>query len=250
VSDRGPHPGARAVDLLALPCERWIIMMPIEDPQPAIDPDDTAPFARERPPPPPWMERGRAWKVDGATPELARLCAGWAQRGRSLAELASARSERFAYHGHHIRIPTVAVADTRGLLEPMSAKRRELFDRRLAENRERVIRCLVKPVCDHRTPDALFVHARYLPLGGVFHVGRRDWATPEQAQLLDAADYEARPGKLTCISAPDWIGEREAAAWIDLEELGLLLPDEDPCDGRTYVRLFGVMVELQSQGYA
>jgi hypothetical protein len=265
-------------------------MMPAEDLEPFVDPDETQPpTPRVYTPPPRRMQPGAGWKVDRAAPELARLCAGWAQRGRSLADLVGVvrrncgcnptvmprveiaarvapgrlldalrairiEPDRLAvvevssdprgpgdpeFREHQIRVPSVDADDTRGLLEPLSAKRRELLDRRMGDRRRPLSWPFIRDLLDHHTPDALYLEAKLLHLGGALQVCHREFASPEERRLLDAASYEVHPGKLACLVYPDWTWERESAAWIDLEQLGLR-PNEDPCHPTTQFRLHDV----------
>jgi hypothetical protein len=263
-------------------------MIPAEDLETFVDPDETRPHPLVETPPRRRMEPGAAWSVDRGAPELARLCAGWAQRGRSLAELVgivrqcgckptviprvdiaalvapgrlldalrSIRTEldRLAvvavssdprgkenpeYREHWIRVPRVDAEDTRGLLEPLSVKRRELLARRMVECPRALSWPFIRDLLDHHTPDALYLEAKLLHLGGVLQVCKRVYATPEQLRLLDAASYEVHPGKVACLVYPDWNWERVAAAWIDLDQLGLQA-NEDPCQWSTVSRLHGV----------
>jgi hypothetical protein len=244
---------------------------------PGIDPDETQPFWEPPPTPGRAVERGAAWRVDKATADLARLCAGWALRDRPVEELVghvspcacrpkvfprSALSSRFAPGGtldalrrirtqrgrlavvetgpdgppreHHVVLPSVAVPDATGLLEPMSAERRALLDGCIQERLPTLRRILVKDLFDHSTPDALFMCADFLERGGSFHIGRRGVALPDERPFLDAADYEAVPGKLLCIVRPEWDWQKNAAAWIDLEQLDLRL-EGDSCGERLYL---------------
>jgi hypothetical protein len=247
-----------------------------------INPDDTQPFRAPAPPPEPRrsLERGAAWRVDRAAPELARLCAGWALRNQPVEELVghvsdcrcwpkvfprSALSSRFAPgetldalrrirsqrgrlavvetdpdgsidgrrppREHHIVLPNVAVPDTAGLLEPLPAERRELLDRCIEQHLEWLRRILVKQLCDYETPDALYMNAFVLDRGGLFTIYPRGAAPPDDPPFIDAADYEAVPGKLLCI-VRDW--QTKAAAWIDLDQLDLGLM-KDPCRERLYL---------------
>jgi hypothetical protein len=265
-------------------------MMSDQDPEGTLDPDDTAPLsALEDAPPRRRMEPGVAWQVDRDAPELASLCAGWAQRGRSLADLVgivrggghhptviprveivarvaagrlldALRAVRIVpgrlaivevssdpwdrrdpeYREHHIRVPPVDVLDTRGLLEPLSTQRRELLERRMAPRSALLSWLFAKAMIDHFTPDALYLEADLLYLGGALDLRPRKGDYPrEKHLLLDAARYEVHPGKLACLVCPDWVWEREAVAWIDLEQLGLL-PNEDPCRPTTQLRLHEV----------
>jgi hypothetical protein len=249
---------------------------PSEDTNPSIQLDEL------RPSPPRPVRSPTAWAVDRAAPELARLCAGWALRNRSVEELVGyvtpcgcrpkvlprdalasrlapgpgldalraipVRRGRLAVvevlpedgddprdpREHHIVLPSVVVDPPEGLLEPLSAERRDLLDRCL-ESRLPVLRpILAKKLFDHHTPDALYVSASHLELGGGFNTVRRDWVHAGDAPLLDAADYEVMPGNLLFIVRPDWIGQKEAAAWIGLEQLGLRLA-RDSCFEREYM---------------
>jgi hypothetical protein len=146
------------------------------------------------------------------------------------------------YREHHILIPQIDAADTRGRLEPLSAERRALLDRRIEEyqHRRRVPGWLAKLLFDHHTPDALYLDVDMLELGGAFQLRNRSAALPKHKWLLDAADCEAHPGRLLCIVHPDWIGQNEAATWIDLEQLGLFL-EADPC--RENERLLAMLTQ-------
>jgi hypothetical protein len=143
------------------------------------------------------------------------------------------------YREHHIRVPPVDVLDTRGLLEPLSMQRRELLDRRMAPRSALLSWLFAKAIIDHRTPDVLYLEADLLYLGGAFQLRPRKDCPKAKQLLLDAARYEVHPGKLACLVCPDWVWEREAVAWVDLEQLGLL-PNEDPCRPRTQLRLHEV----------
>ncbi len=268
-------------------------MMAAQDPEEFIDPDETLPPGpRVEAPPVRRMQPGAAWKVDRDAPAMARLCAGWAQRGRSVAELVGVvrqncgcnptvmprveiaarlapgrllealrtlrtEPDRLAvvevssdhwgpgdpeYLEHWIRVPGVDVEDTRGLLEPLSSKRRDLLDLRMGDRRRPLSWPFIRDLFDHHTPDALYLEAKLLHLGGALQICHRRDASEEDRRLLEAASYEAHPGKLTCLVYPDWTWEREAAAWIDLEKLGLQ-PGEDPCRPTTRIRLGDVHSE-------
>jgi hypothetical protein len=128
---------------------------------------------------------------------------------------------------HHILVPPVDVPETGARLEPLSADRRALLDRRLDE-KPGLGRILAKSLFDDHTPDALYVEATLLELGGCFQVQRRRYAGPKVKQLLDAADYEARPAKLLCLVGPDWVWQQDGVAWVEIERFGLHL-EADPC---------------------
>ncbi len=146
------------------------------------------------------------------------------------------------YREHRIRVPGVDVDDTRGLLEPLSPERRELLDRRMDECPRPLSWSFIRDLIDHHTPDALYLDAKLLALGSALQLYKRHYASPEDRRLLDAAAYEAHPGKLPCLVHPDRIWQRMSVAWIDLEQLGLL-PDEDPCSWATRSRLHEVYSE-------
>jgi len=248
-----------------------------------IDPDETQPGLLQQPLPRRPIDCGTAWAVDKAAPDLARLCAGWALRGRSVEDLVGlvshcgcrpkvfprcALSSRFGpgetldalreirtqrgrlavvetwadprteerprYAGHHIVLPGVAVPDSDGHLEPLSTELRDLLDRCLEPVRPGLRGVLVKDLLDHHTRDALYLSADYLESGGAIHLHRRDDALSEDRVLLDAAEYETMPGKLLCIVLPQRVWQKNAAAWLDLEQLGLRL-ERDSCFETTYL---------------
>ncbi|HEY8087059.1 MAG TPA: hypothetical protein VIF09_04420, partial [Polyangiaceae bacterium] len=89
---------------------------------------------------------------------------------------------------HHIVLPNVAVPDTAGLLEPLSAERRALVDRCIEQQWPRLRRTLVKDLFDDGSPDALYMGADFLERGGSIGLRRRSVALPDDPPLLDAAD--------------------------------------------------------------
>lgn len=257
-----------------------------EPTKPGLDPDETGPLPA-RPAPHNPIQVPPAWRVDRAAPELARLCAGWAHRGRAVEDLVglvhpcwyrpkvmprdelssrlgagtmlealrAIRSQpgRLAvvetwcrlghersheYREHHIVVPQLDAADTRGRLGELSADRRDLLRRRIEELHPRLRTQLAKHLFDDHTPDALYLEADFLERGGTLHLCRRCYAPPDQKLLLDAAEYEAHPGKVLCIVRPEWNWQPVAAAWIDLEQLDLSL-GADPC--REWRRLYEVI---------
>jgi hypothetical protein len=93
----------------------------------------------------------------------------------------------------------------------------------------------VKDLFDDGTPDALYLCADFLERGGSIGLRRRSVALPDDPPLLDAADYEAVPGKVLCIvRRPEWDWQKNAAAWIDLDQLGLRL-ERDACLERPFL---------------
>jgi hypothetical protein len=155
------------------------------------------------------------------------------------------REKGHEYREHHIVVPQVDAADTRGRLGGLSAERRDLLRRRIEEFQPRLRTTLAKELFDCHTPDALYLEADLLERGGIPSLRRRCYALPDEKQLLDAAEYEARPGKLLCIVRPDWDWQPDAAAWIDLEQLGLSL-EADPCDEQ--LRLYEVLMGSSLNG--
>lgn len=247
-----------------------------EPTKPQLDPDETGPLPVQ-PAPRRRIEVPPGRKVDRSAPDLARLCAGWAHRGRAVEDLVGlvhdcwchptvmprdelssrldagtmldamrairtqpgrlavveisfgeGREEEHEYREHHILVPQVDAADTRGRLGELSAERGDLLRRRIEELHPRLRTQLAKDLFDYHTPDALYLEADYLERGGALYLSRRRDALPDDKELLDAAEYETHPGKMLCIVRQEWNWQPVSAAWIDLDQLGLFL-EADPC---------------------
>src|ERR1700722_7946911 len=136
---------------------------------------------------------------------------------------------------HHIVLPNVAAPDTAGLLEPLSAEHRTLLDRCIEQHLPRQRSFLVKKLFDHSTPDALYMSADFLEHGGTLHIHRRDLAMPDDPPLLDAADYEAVPGKVLCIVRPQRVWQKSATARTDPDQRFGPRLERDLCHERVYL---------------
>lgn len=149
------------------------------------------------------------------------------------------------YRDHHIHVPQVEVPDTRGLLEPLPADRRAQLGRNMAEKPYLTIAC-IKHLLDHRGVDAIYMRAELVEQGAIPQLYPRRYASAEQTELLDAAEYDAHPGKIVCLVHPDKVWQQQAVAWVALEDVGL--PLEHACCPKGHSRLHEILREMLGPG--
>jgi hypothetical protein len=122
---------------------------------------------------------------------------------------------------YHPSIPSgVEAPDTRGLLEPLSAKRRQWLEDYVERAGDLMRRCIEKEVlsCGQRIDDALVM------VDFVWANNWRAWpkhnvSIEEHEPFVDAAEFEAIPYHVMVLFQPD-DGEGYAAGWVAPERLG------------------------------
>jgi hypothetical protein len=120
----------------------------------------------------------------------------------------------------HPNLPTgLEVPDTRGLLEPLSARRREWLETHVEERSHLFRRDIEKEVlaCGRHHEDVLLL---FHCLGNWRACAPIDWYTREHDRFVEAAQYEVMPYKVMVLFRPDAEEGCYSVGWLDPEQVG------------------------------